>query len=43
MAVLSATGLEAESDLAFAGLHELLWPVLDYLGELPMASRRPWP
>jgi AAA ATPase domain len=35
MAVLSATGVEAESDLAFAGLHELLWPVLDYLGELP--------
>jgi hypothetical protein len=28
MAVLSATGVEAESDLAFAGLHELLRPVL---------------
>jgi DNA-binding CsgD family transcriptional regulator len=35
MAVLSATGVEAESDLAFAGLHELLRPVLDQLGELP--------
>ena len=35
MAVLSATGVEAESDLAFAGLHELLRPVLDHLGELP--------
>lgn len=35
MAVLSATGVEAESDLAFAGLHELLRPILDHLGELP--------
>jgi hypothetical protein len=35
MAVLSAAGVEAESDLAFAGLHELLRPVLGYLGELP--------
>src|SRR5215469_13398555 len=33
--VLSAVGVEAESDLAFAGLHELLRPVLGYLGELP--------
>jgi DNA-binding CsgD family transcriptional regulator len=35
MAVLSAVGVEAESDLAFAGLHELLRPVLNHLGELP--------
>jgi DNA-binding CsgD family transcriptional regulator len=35
MAVLSATGVEAESDLAFAGLHELLRPILDHLGDLP--------
>lgn len=35
MAVLSATGVEAESDLAFAGLHELLRPIRDHLGELP--------
>jgi DNA-binding CsgD family transcriptional regulator len=35
MAVLSAAGVEAESDLAFAGLHELLRPVLSCLGELP--------
>src|SRR6516164_10469909 len=35
MLVLSASGAEAESDLAFAGLHELLRPVLGYLGELP--------
>ena len=32
MAVLSAAGVEAESDLAFAGLHELLRPVLGCLG-----------
>jgi predicted ATPase len=35
MAVLSAGGVEAESDLAFAGLHELLRPILGCLGELP--------
>ena len=35
MLVLSAIGVQAESDLAFAGLHELLRPVLTYLGELP--------
>jgi DNA-binding CsgD family transcriptional regulator len=35
MMALSASGVEAESDLAFAGLHELLRPVLGYLGELP--------
>jgi hypothetical protein len=35
MAVLSATGVEAESDLAFAGLHELLRPVLYHLNEVP--------
>jgi DNA-binding CsgD family transcriptional regulator len=35
MLVLSAVGVQAESDLAFAGLHELLRPVLAYLGELP--------
>src|SRR6516162_1204614 len=40
MAVLSAAGVEAESDLAFAGLHELLRPVLGYLGELPDIQSR---
>ena len=35
MMVLSACGVQAESDLAFAGLHELLRPVLAHLGELP--------
>jgi predicted ATPase len=33
--VLSASGVEAESDLAFAGLHEVLRPVLGCLDELP--------
>jgi DNA-binding CsgD family transcriptional regulator len=40
MAVLFASGVEAESDLAFAGLHELLRPVLDCLGELPEIQSR---
>jgi len=35
MLVLSAVGVEAESDLAFAGLHELLRPVFGCLGALP--------
>jgi predicted ATPase len=35
MLVLSAAGVEAESDLTFAGLHELLRPVLTYLTALP--------
>ena len=35
MQVLHADGVQAESDLAFAGLHELLRPVLGCLGELP--------
>jgi DNA-binding CsgD family transcriptional regulator len=33
--VLRADGVEAESDLAFAGLHGLLRPVLGHLRELP--------
>jgi DNA-binding CsgD family transcriptional regulator len=35
MGVLRTSGVEAESDLAFAGLHGLLRPVLAHLGELP--------
>ena len=35
MRVLSASGVEAEADLAFAGLHQLLRPVLGSLAELP--------
>jgi DNA-binding CsgD family transcriptional regulator len=33
--VLRTTGIEAESDLAFAGLYGLLRPIVDKLGELP--------
>jgi DNA-binding CsgD family transcriptional regulator len=40
MGVLRAGGVEAESDLAFAGLHGLLRPVLAHLGELPETQSR---
>jgi DNA-binding CsgD family transcriptional regulator len=33
--VLTGAGVEAESELPFAGLHQLLWPLLDRAGELP--------
>ncbi|POM26772.1 putative HTH-type transcriptional regulator [Actinomadura rubteroloni] len=33
--VLRATGVEAEAELAFAGLSQLLWPVRDRLDALP--------
>jgi AAA ATPase domain len=36
--VLRTAGVEAEADLAFAGLHGLLRPILDKLGELPEAQ-----
>ena len=39
MRVLSASGVEAESELPFAGLHQLLWPVLDRAQALPDAQR----
>ena len=39
MTVLRATGVEAESDLAFAGLYGLTRPVLDKLDELPVTQR----
>ena len=35
MKVLSATAVEAESELPFAGLHQLLWPVLERVDALP--------
>ena len=35
MQVLSAAGRESEQDLAFAGLHQLLRPVLDRVDRLP--------
>jgi len=40
MEVLRDNGVEDESDLAFAGLHELLRPVLAHLGELPETQSR---
>ena len=39
MRVLKATGLQTETRLAFAGLHQLLHPVLDGLAELPDPQR----
>src|SRR5690242_52967 len=33
--VLRCTGVESESELAFAGLHALLHPLLDALAQLP--------
>ena len=40
MRVLWATGRESESSLAFAGLHQLLAPVLDAAGDLPQRQAR---
>ena len=39
MRVLRVTGVEAEHDLAFAGLHALLWPIIDELPGLPEPQR----
>lgn len=33
--VLDCRGVPSETELAFAGLHELLWPVLDRIEDLP--------
>ena len=35
MRVLRAVGIEAESELAFAALHQLVRPILDLLTRLP--------
>ncbi len=40
MLVLRGGGAEAESELAFATLHQLLRPVLDRLGRLPLPQAR---
>ena len=37
--VLRARGVEAESEIAFAGLQELLWPVIELLPGLPERQR----
>jgi hypothetical protein len=39
MAVLRVAGVELESDLAFAGLHSLVQPLIDKLPELPGPQR----
>ena len=39
MTVLRTRGAEGEYELAFAGLHALLWPVIDKLGDLPAPQR----
>src|SRR5215470_305562 len=36
--LLRAAGVEAESDLAYATLHQLLHPVLDVMARLPVAQ-----
>ena len=41
MTVLAVTGVEGEADLAFAGLHGLLWPVVDALDGVPAPQREP--
>jgi hypothetical protein len=38
MRILRASGVEAEYDLAFTGLHGLLRLVLAHLGELPQTQ-----
>ena len=39
MRVLRVTGVQAEYDLAFAGLHALLWPFADELRQVPEPQR----
>src|SRR5262249_36708746 len=35
MRVLRAIGVETESELPFAGLHQIAWPLLDLVAEIP--------
>jgi DNA-binding CsgD family transcriptional regulator/tetratricopeptide (TPR) repeat protein len=37
--VVRATGVQSEMELAFAGLHQLCAPMLEYLGRLPVPQR----
>ena len=39
IAVLTSTGVQSEADLPFAGLHQLLWPILDRAEDLPARQR----
>ena len=34
MRVLRAAGVKTEAELAFAGLHQLVWPLRAFLGQL---------
>jgi DNA-binding CsgD family transcriptional regulator len=36
MQVLRATGVESESELAFAGIHQVVWPLLGKVDEIPV-------
>src|ERR1700728_3070190 len=38
--VVRGTGIESEAELPFAGLHLLLRPALDRIGELPVPQRQ---
>ena len=42
MTVLTVTGVKGESDLAFAGLHGLLSPIVDALDGVPRRSASRW-
>ena len=38
MRVLRATGIQGEAELAFAGLHQLVWPLRNLIGQLADAQ-----
>jgi DNA-binding CsgD family transcriptional regulator len=38
MRVLRATGIQGEAELAFAGLHQLVWPLRNLIGQLAVAQ-----
>jgi DNA-binding CsgD family transcriptional regulator len=38
MRVLRATGVRSEAEIAFAGLHQLVWPLRDFIGQLAPAQ-----
>lgn len=42
MIVLSVTGVEAESDLDYSGLHSLVRPIINLLPGCPSRSARRW-
>ena len=37
--VLTVAAIESEMELAFAGLHQLCWPLMDHLGTIPTPQR----